>query len=347
MNAAYLYSLIAVVVLGLIAYAGVEAAGLDGLFGVVIPYMAMLVFIVGFANRMLDWAKSPVPFRIPTTSGQQKSLPWIEHAKLDNPSTNRGVIGRMLLEVLVFRSLFKNNRVGFRPVGDSVRLSYKWVVWLWLFAIMFHYAFLVVLLRHLRFFLEPVPFFVSALERVDGMLQLGLPGVFISGGLLFGAASLLLLRRIVLPKLRYISLAADYFPLLLIIGIAATGMMMRYYTKVDIVSIKELTMGLATFHPTVPETGLSGLFFVHLFFVSILIAYIPFSKLMHMGGVFLSPTRNLANNSRAKRHVNPWNYPVKTHTYEEYEDDFREKMIEAGLPVEKEQKWQESPNQTN
>jgi hypothetical protein len=56
---------------------------------------------------------------------------------------------------------------------------------------------------------------------------------------------------------------------------------------------------------------------------------------MHMGGIFLSPTRNMANYTRAVRHVNPWNYPVNVHTYEEYEDDFREKMIEAGLPVDK------------
>lgn len=95
-------------------------------------------------------------------------------------------------------------------------------------------------------------------------------------------------------------------------------------------------MGLATFHAGIPEGGLGALFYVHLFLVCILAAYIPFSKLMHMGGVFLSPTRNLANNSRAKRHINPWNPEVKFHTYDEYEDDFREKMIEAGLPVEKE-----------
>jgi hypothetical protein len=49
----------------------------------------------------------------------------------------------------------------------------------------------------------------------------------------------------------------------------------------------------------------------------------------------MSPTRNLANNNRAKRHVNPWNYEVHTHTYEEYEDEFREVMREAGLPLEK------------
>jgi len=69
--------------------------------------------------------------------------------------------------------------------------------------------------------------------------------------------------------------------------------------------------------------------------VSVLLAYFPFSKLMHLAGVFLSPTRNLSNNSRFVRHVNPWNYPVKVHTYEEYEEEFRDKMIEAGLPVDK------------
>ena len=82
--------------------------------------------------------------------------------------------------------------------------------------------------------------------------------------------------------------------------------------------------------------AIGGIFYVHLFFVSILLAYFPFSKLMHMGGVFLSPTRNLANDNRARRHINPWNHPVKVHTYEEYEDEFRDKIKEVGLPVDKE-----------
>jgi nitrate reductase gamma subunit len=99
--------------------------------------------------------------------------------------------------------------------------------------------------------------------------------------------------------------------------------------------VKELTMGLATFSPTVPE-AVSGLFYGHFFLVCVLFAYLPFSKIMHMAGVFLSPTRNLANNNRAIRHINPWNAPVKVHTYEEYEDDFRDKMKQAGVPVDKE-----------
>ena len=94
-------------------------------------------------------------------------------------------------------------------------------------------------------------------------------------------------------------------------------------------------MSLLSFHPTVPE-GIGLIFYIHLFLVTVLISYFPVSKLMHMGGIFLSPTRNLANNSRAKRHVNPWDYPVHVHTYEEWEDDFREKLIAAEIPLDKE-----------
>lgn len=332
MNVNYLYSLLAVIILGLIAYAGSEGAGLTWFFGLVVPYVALLIFIVGFANRVWGWAKSPVPFRIPTTAGQQKSLDWIKASPVDNPSSTPGVIMRMLLEILLFRSLFRNSRV--EIVGD--RLSYKWVIWLWLFAILFHYSFLVVIIRHLRFFLDPIPFLILLVDKVDSIFQVGLPVVYQSGVVLFAAATVLLLRRVLIPKINYISRAADYFPLFLIIGIAFTGILMRYFAKVDVVGVKELAMGLATFDPKIPEAAIGGIFYTHLFLVSILVAYIPFSKLMHMGGIFLSPTRNLANNNRAKRHVNPWNYPVKVHTYEEYEDDFRDKMIEAGLPVEKE-----------
>jgi nitrate reductase gamma subunit len=102
------------------------------------------------------------------------------------------------------------------------------------------------------------------------------------------------------------------------------------------VGVKELMMSLVTFSPAQISDGIGSIFFIHLFFVCILFAYFPYSKLMHFAGIFLSPTRNLANNSRKVRHINPWNPTVKVHTYEEYEDDFREKMIEAGLPVEKE-----------
>lgn len=327
--------LVTIPFLGVLVLPYVFGIHIEWLFGIVIPYIAVIIFFVGIVYKVVQWGKSPVPFRIPSTCAQQKSLPWIKYGyaeKLDNPVSNAGVIGRMILEVLCFRSLFRNTRMEY---GTGASITYKPAKWLWLAAIVFHYCFVVVILRHLRFFTEPMPFFVPIIEKIDGFFQFYLPVVYQSGLLLGAALTFLLLRRLLDPKVRYISLPADYFPLFLILAIAKTGILMRYVFKADVVSIKELTMGLVTFQPTIPE-GISVLFYIHIFLVSMLLMYFPFSKLMHMGGVFLSPTRNLANNSRIVRHINPWNPDVKYHTYEEYEDEFREKMVGVGLPVEKE-----------
>ena len=246
----------------------------------------------------------------------------------------------MALEILTFRSLFRNTRM---RLEDGAKISYKLELFLWLGAIAFHYAFLTVLIRHLRFFTNPVPFFVTLVENIDSFfrveilypgIQFGLPGIALSSFVLLAAVAYLLARRLFIRKVRYISLASDFFPLFLIFAIALTGILMTYIVKIDVTAAKELAMGLVTFRPTIPE-GVGAVFYIHLFFVSVLLAYFPFSKLMHLGGIFLSPTRNLTTDTRAKRHVNPWNYPVPVHTYEEYEDEFREKMIEAGLPVDK------------
>jgi nitrate reductase gamma subunit len=135
-------------------------------------------------------------------------------------------------------------------------------------------------------------------------------------------------------QIRYISLIGDYFPLFLLLGIGISGFVVRHLAKTDVVGIKELVLGLTHFAPVVPES-IGAVFYGHLFLVSVLVGYFPFSKLVHMAGVFMSPTRNLANNNRRVRHINPWDYPVKVHPYEEYEDELRQKMITAGIPVER------------
>jgi nitrate reductase gamma subunit len=78
-------SSITLVVLVLIPLVGVWALDLRTLFGVVIPYLALITFFVGLIVRVVGWARSPVPFRIPTTGGQQWSLPWVKHSRIDNP----------------------------------------------------------------------------------------------------------------------------------------------------------------------------------------------------------------------------------------------------------------------
>ncbi|MBN1213606.1 MAG: sulfate reduction electron transfer complex DsrMKJOP subunit DsrM [candidate division Zixibacteria bacterium] len=325
-------SLLAVIILLLLAFIGVDVAGWRYFFGVIMPMATIIVFILGMVYRVIKWARSPVPFRITTTCGQQKSLPWFKASNLENPYNIWGVLGRMFLEIFFFRSLFRNTKVGLK---DGPRLVYGSTKWLWLGGLVFHWSFLIVFIRHFKFFAEPVPAWVLALQNLDGFFQIGLPIIYATDIALLAALTFLFLRRVADPKLRYISLAADYFPLFLLMGIAVTGVLMRYFTKVDIIGIKEMAMGWLSLSPTVPE-GISSLFFMHLFLVCCLFIYFPFSKLLHMAGIFVSPTRNLANTNRIKRHVNPWDYPVKLHTYEEYEDEFREVMKAAEMPLEKE-----------
>ncbi|MCW5977137.1 MAG: sulfate reduction electron transfer complex DsrMKJOP subunit DsrM [Bryobacteraceae bacterium] len=304
---------------------------LTSLIAVAIPYAAIAIFLIGFSYRIVRWSLSPVPFRIPTVCGQQKSLPWIKAGYLESPWTRMGVVARMALEILLFRSLFRNTRAELR---QGPKLSYLESKFLWLGALAFHWSFLVILLRHLRFFLEPVPAFVGAIEAADGFFQVSLPVLYLTDVVILVALGYLLARRIWNAQARYISLPSDYLALALLIGLAGTGVIMRYFTRVDVIAAKQFALGLATFSPVAPE-NLGVMFYAHLFTLSALIAYLPFSKLVHMGGVFLSPTRNLANDNRARRHVNPWNYPVKVHTYQEWEDEFREKIAAAGLPLER------------
>lgn len=331
MKMGVLYSFFAVIALILLVCLGVGVVDMRLLFGAVIPYAALAIFVLGIVYRVLKWASSPVPFRIPTTCGQQKSHPWIKSSYFDNPHNMIGVIGRMALELLLFRSLFRNTKA---DIKDQ-RILYSGDKYLWAAGLAFHWSFLVILLRHFRFFTEPIMPFVPLLQKIDGFFDFGVPTLYLTDVGILAAVTYLFARRVVIPQVRYISLPADYFPLFLILGIAASGVLMRHFFRVDLLGVKELTIGLINLDPKIPD-GIGLPFFIHLFLVCSLIAYFPFSKMMHVAGIFLSPTRNLANNNRIKRHVNPWNPQVKTHSYEEWEDEFRDLMRDAGMPLEKE-----------
>ena len=123
------YSLLAVVILLLLALFGVDVAGGRYFFAVIIPMATIVIFIIGMIYRVMKWARSPVPFRITTTCGQQKTLPWFKANNLESPYNIWGVLGRMFLEVFFFRSLFRNTKVGLK---DGPRLVYGSTKWLWL-----------------------------------------------------------------------------------------------------------------------------------------------------------------------------------------------------------------------
>ncbi len=223
-------------------------------------YLATVAFVGGLAVRVVQFACTPTPLRIPTTPA---------------PTTRTGAGLRVASEVVLFQSLFKSNK------------------WIWLFGWIFHVTLALVLIRHLRYFLQPVPT-VVALVQPYGLLF----------GLVMTAALLALLaRRFVVPRVRYISQVSDYLLLGLLLLIALSGLTLNAVARTDIVATKAFFLGLMRFDlqplPTDPAL------LVHLTLVAALMILFPFSKLLHAPGVFFSPTRNMADNAREKRHAPP------------------------------------------
>ncbi len=227
----------------------------------VLFYAATAILIIGLAYKIRKYIKTPAPLKIPTTPA---------------PTTRSGVAFRMIKELTIFESLYKSNK------------------WIWLFGWLFHFGLLLVLLRHLRYFTDPVWSWVVFIQPF---------GKYAAFAMLAGLAGLLL-RRIVVDRVRYISAPSDYLMLLLLLLIGGTGALMTFVTHTDIVTLKSYLMGLMVFEirslPTDP------VLLIHLASVILLMAIFPISKLLHAPGVFFSPTRNQVDNPREQRHIARW-----------------------------------------
>ncbi len=221
-------------------------------------YIATATLLLGLAYRIRLYAKTPAPLRIPTTPA---------------PITMPGVIRRMFFEVTLFSSLFKSNK------------------WIWLFGWVFHAALLLVLLRHLRYFTDPVWSWVAILQPF---------GLYAAFAMLAGLAGLWA-RRFLVDRVRYISSPSDHLMLVLLIAIGLSGLGMKYVAPTDIVAVKAFFLGLMYFDwQPLPA---DGMLILHLSLVALLMIVFPFSKLLHAPGVFFSPTRNQRDNPREKRHL--------------------------------------------
>jgi len=224
-------------------------------------YLAFLVIALGVGYKIFDFARPPAPLKIPTTPA---------------PVTTGGVVLRMMREVFLFESLFKSN------------------LWIWIFGALFHFGLVLVLLRHLRYFTEPVWTWVGLIQPF---------GIYAGFAMAAGLAGLWA-RRFLVERIRYISTPSDHLMLALLLGIAFSGLSLKFLAHTDIVAVKAFFLGLMRFDwQPLPE---SGLLYVHLGLVATLMIVFPFSKLLHAPGVFFSPSRNQADNPREKRHISPW-----------------------------------------
>jgi nitrate reductase gamma subunit len=231
------------------------------LFFALLFYAAAAVLAGGLAYKIWDFARTPAPLLIPTTPA---------------PNTTTGVAFRMFREVIFFESLFKGN------------------LWIWAFAAMLHLGLLLVLARHLRYFTEPVWFWV-AIAQPFGIYA----GLMMAAGI--GA---LWARRFLVERIRYISTVSDHLMLALLLLIAATGLAMKFLVHTDVVGVKIFFLGLMRFdiQPLPADLAL----YIHLLCVALLMIIFPFSKLLHAPGIFFSPTRNQADNPREARHLSSW-----------------------------------------
>lgn len=224
-------------------------------------YTATTVLIAGLAYRIVRYARTPAPLKIPTTPA---------------PTTLPGVVLRMLKEVFLFSSLFKANK----PT--------------WIFGWLFHFAMLIVLLGHLRYFLEPVWPWVYVVQRY---------GVYTGSVMLVGLAGLWL-RRIVVDRVRYISAPSDHLMLALLAAIAVTGILMRTVFYTNPVAVKFFVQGLIDFDwQPIPS---DAILLIHLGLVVTLMIIFPYSKLLHAPAIFFSPTLNQVDNPREHRHLASW-----------------------------------------
>ena len=224
-------------------------------------YAATAVLVAGVAWRIVEYARAPAPLKIPTTPA---------------PMTRAGAAARVAREVVFFESLFRSNK------------------WIWLFGWLFHVALALVLVRHLRYFTEPVWGWVAFAQPF---------GVYAGLAMVAGLAGLWA-RRFLVERMRYISTWSDHLMLALLAGIGLSGLAMKYVAHTDIVALKAFILGLVVFswQPLPADPAL----LVHLTLVLLLMVVFPASKLLHAPGVFFSPSRNQADDSRERRHLAAW-----------------------------------------
>jgi nitrate reductase gamma subunit len=224
-------------------------------------YVATAVLVVGLFVKIRGYVRTPAPLKIPTTPA---------------PTTGTGVALRLAREVVFFESLFRSSK------------------WTWLFGWMFHGALLLVLLRHVRYFQQPVwtPIvWVQAFGTYAGFAMLaGLAGLWA--------------RRFLVDRVRYISTPSDHLHLALLLAIGLTGLGMRFVAHTDIVAVKAFMLGLMRLD--LQPLPADPVLLVHLALVALLMMVFPISKLMHAPGLLFSPTRNQADTSREARHIAAW-----------------------------------------
>ena len=221
----------------------------------VLTYVAFVVFVGGLIWQVVKWRR--------VTKAN------IKLGMFPKPANSTVRTGRLLKDTFLFPQVLDTDK------------------WIWLFAILFHFAGILMFVGHFRLIHEFSP--VVDWLGESGMDQLA----FFSGGG-FGIALTIaliyyLLRRFATPY-KDLSVPEDYILLALLLLIVTMGNHMRFFGDVHVEDYREFVRSLLIFKPafnaTIAASSMKWSLVTHVFLANVFFIYFPFSKLTHSIGAF-------------------------------------------------------------
>jgi nitrate reductase gamma subunit len=219
--------------------------------GGVLPYLVVLTFVSGVVYRFRAWSRVP----------QSRSMTLF-------PAAQGSAARNIFAEVFLFPTLFKSDR------------PFWFVSW------GFHASLGLVAVGHLRLVTASVDQMLLSLGLSREGLTAGSDALGPTAGIvMLGTGVLLLLRRITTARVREASDASDFVALLLLLSIVVTGDLMRFGSGIDLAQARAWVGSLLIFAPAVPT---DPAFLLHALLGQLLIIYVPFSRILHFGGIFFT-----------------------------------------------------------
>jgi len=224
---------------------------LEILIGIVLPYLTLLILVVGLTYKIRKWQKAGVANLAIYPAASSKWKLW------------RKILG----EILLFSTFRKEHKA------------------LWSQTWIFHTTLLLIIMGHTRLITDwPMRVLLGMSEESVNTLSSWAGGI--AGILATITCLLLIFRRLTVQRVREASTGEDYIVMVLLLLILITGNIMRFYTHFDIALARTYFATLFSFQPV--QVPGDPIFLLHFFLVQLLVIVLPFGKLLHIPGIFYS-----------------------------------------------------------
>ncbi|GAB6179277.1 sulfate reduction electron transfer complex DsrMKJOP subunit DsrM [Desulfotomaculum defluvii] len=225
----------------------------------ILPYISVAVLVIGLLYRIGRWANGRIVHQITLTTPA--------------PTTQTGAVVNIATEAIFFRSMFKT---------DKALWGGAWIMHIALFSVLGGHVLGIGTLGLQFYYIGLTSAELS--EYLSNLLGTSF-GIIMLLGLFY-----LLYRRMAINEVKQISAPSDYAHLLLLIAIVSVGNLMRFVPEwgIHYEPVRDYVVNLLTFAPVTADMEVmhKPLFVIHLLLVQVLMMILPFSKLLHIPGMF-------------------------------------------------------------